>query len=277
MPSRRGILLIFFPCVPCVPWSLPAPLHAQETRVSTVGLPARAQLVLPGSELKVKRPERKDPLVLRIVSVSPHGAAFRYEFEYYGLEKGTFDLRDYLRRKDGSSTADLRPIPARIESVLPPGQVRPNDLQPAETPRPGGYWLALTVGGALWVLGLLAILFIGRRRCKTLQAVTRPATVADRLRPLIEGAMAGKLGPDRLAELERGLILFWSRRLGLLDRKPHEALAELRHHPEAGPLLAQLEIWLHRPSPLATIDVAALLEPYRTAPADAFDVEARTP
>ena len=62
--------------------------------------------------------DRRAPVVLRIVDVYPHGTAFRYDLEYYGLEPGTFDLRDYLRRKDGSSTADLPPIRGRRSQPL---------------------------------------------------------------------------------------------------------------------------------------------------------------
>ena len=61
--------------------------------------------VLPGSELEVKPIGERTPIVLRIVRVFPHGTAFRYDLEYYGLEPGSFDLKDYLQRKDRSSTA----------------------------------------------------------------------------------------------------------------------------------------------------------------------------
>jgi hypothetical protein len=270
------MILLVFLCA-SVPLGFNSSLRAEDRRASTVGMPARIDgLVLPGSELEVKPlTERQAPVVVRIVSVAPHGTAFRYDLEYYGLEKGTFDLRDYLRRKDRSSTADLRqPLTVKIDSVLPPGQVKPHALQPEETPRPGGYVLLLTIAGALWIIGLFVILFAGRRRAKAAQAAARPVTLADRLRPLVEGAMAGKLDAGRLADLERVLIVYWSRRLGLLDRKPADALAELRGHGEAGPLLAQLESWLHRPRPSATIDVAVLLKPYRTVPADDLEVGA---
>jgi hypothetical protein len=242
-------------------------------------MPARIdQIVLPGTELEVKPLEgRRAPVVLRIVNVWPHGKAFRYDLEYYGLEKGTFDLKDELRRKDRSSAAGLPSIPVRIDSVLPPGQVTPHELTSEETPRPGGYRLLLAAGFVLWVLGFVAILVVGRRKVRAARAAARPLTLADRLRPLIEGAVAGRLDAGRLAELERALIIYWSRRLRLADRKPAEVLAVLRRHPEAGPLLEQLEIWLHRPRASATIDVAVLLEPYRAAPPDGLEVEARTP
>lgn len=252
-----------------------ATLRGGEERVSTVGRPARIeQYVLPGSALEVKPLSERTPIVLRIVRVFSHGTAFRYDLEYYGLEAGTFDLKDYLQRKDRSSTAELPSIPVTIQSILPPGRIKPNPLASRLAPRLGGYRLVLFVAGVLWVIGLVLLLLAGRRRQAARAAVVRPLTVAERLRPLVEGAMAGRLPPARLAELERALLAYWERRLHLRQRKPIEALNELRRHPEAGPLLRQLETWLHRPGGGAAVDVAALLAPYQHAPADALEGEA---
>jgi hypothetical protein len=264
-------------CLLCVSVSLwfllgPGTLHAADERTPTVGLPARIDgLVLPGSELEVKPlADRRAPLILRIVQVWPHGTAFRYDLEYYGLEAGRFDLKEVLRRKDGSSSAGLPAIPVTIRSVLPPGQVKPNELEPKAGPALGGYRVALFAAGGLWLLGLVAIVVVGRRKKKEEEhAAGKPRTLADHLRPLVEGAVAGRLAAPQLAELERSLLVYWERRLELRDRKPAQAIAELRRHPQAGPLLQQLEIWLHRPGTASDIDVAALLEPYRDLPADA--------
>lgn len=250
-------------------------LAAGDERVSTVGRPARIeQRVLPGSELEVKPLSERTPIVLRIVRVFPHGTAFRYDLEYYGLEAGTFDLKDYLQRKDRSSTADLPPIPVTIQSILPPGQIKPNPLAPRLAPHLGGYRLALLISGVLWVIGLLLVLFVGRRRKRARELAARPLNLAEHLRPLVEGAVAGRLSPARLAELERTLIAYWERRLHVRDRKPMAALAELRQHPEAGPLLRQLETWLHQPGGGAAVDVATLLAPYHHVRADDLETGA---
>jgi hypothetical protein len=240
------------------------PARAEDQRETTVGMPARIdQLVLPGTELEVKPNEdRRSPMVLRIVSAYPHGTAFRYDLAYYGLDAGTFDLKDYLRRKDASSAADLPALKVTIRATLPPGQILPNPLETRSGPALGGYRLALWLGGGLWCAGLLAILFVGRRRKAATAALSRPLTVAERLRPLVEQAMAGTLSAPARAELERTLLAFWRQRLGLADAKPAEAFALLREHAEAGPLVRQLEIWLHRPGTGAAIDVSALLRPY---------------
>ena len=245
---------------------------------STVGLPARInELVLPGTELEVKPlDDRRLPIVLRIVRVSPHGTAFRYDLEYYGLEPGTFALEDYLRRKDRSSARDLPAIPVTIRSVLPPGQPKPHDLEFKRSPWLGGYWILLIIGAIVWAVGLVAFLFLGRRKHAASRIAARPVTLADHLRPLIEGARAGLLSPARLAELERTLIAYWTRRLHLQDRKPAEAIQAMRGHPQAGPLLGQLEAWLHRPGPSGQIDVAGLLEPYQGIPSDDLEVASPT-
>jgi hypothetical protein len=246
-------------------------VRAADERSPTVGVTARIDgLVLPGTELEVTPvTDRLQPVIVRIARTWPHGTAFRYDLEYYGLEAGRFDLKKYLRRKDGSSADDLPVIAIEVRTVLPQGQVLPHDPELQPVPSLGGYWLVLTLAGGAWLVGLLLILLAGRRkRGEATPAAGRPRTLADHLRPLIEGAVTGRLQPAQLAELERSLLVYWERRLNLGDRKPAEAIAELRRHPEAGPLLRQLETWLHRPGPAGGVDVAGLLRPYRDVPAE---------
>ena len=52
--------------------------------------------------------------------------------------------------------------------------------------------------------------------------------------------------------------------------KAAEAIGVLRDHEEAGGLLRQLELWLHRRDHNDSVDVAALLKPYQDVPADAL-------
>jgi hypothetical protein len=254
-------------------------LRAQpETSVGITG--TLEGVVLPGSELEVKPPDdRKSPLVLRVARVYPHGTAFRYDLEYFGLEPGTYDLRAQLRRKDGSPVGALPPMSVTVTPARPPGQVLPNKLEIEPGPRVGGYrWLAAGVV-AVWALGLVALVasFFFPRRRKAVGTAERPATLADRLKPLLEGAVAGTLSRAELAGLERGLLAYWRKRLNLEGAEPAAALAQMRAHPDAGPLLAELEAWLHRPGAAAPVDVPALLAPYRALPAEAIDLAGGAP
>jgi hypothetical protein len=157
--------------------------------------------------------------------------------------------------------------------VLPPGQVEPNKLEIEPGPRLGGYRTLVIILVSLWGAGLAALIasfFFPRRRVGTVVS-SRPVSLAEKLRPLVEGATKGTLSRAELASLERALLAYWRKRLGLENADPALAVETLRTHPEAGPLLAQLETWLHRPGPPAPVDVAALLAPYRNLPPDAIE------
>jgi hypothetical protein len=239
---------------------------------TTVGMPARIeQLVLLGTELEA-RPidDRRAPIVVRIVDAYPHGSDFRYDIVYYGLEPGTYDLKDSLRRKDRSPTGDLPPIRVVVEPLLPPGQLEPHRLALAPSPWLGGYRLLMVLGGLAWIGGLAAIALAGRRkRVDSVVAAGPVATLADRLRPLVDAAVSGQLSAGQHAELERLLIGYWRRRLDLEQAAPAKLIGLLRNHDEAGPLLRRLEDWLHRPAGTAgPVDVVALLTPYQTISAD---------
>jgi hypothetical protein len=262
------------PLLPCL-IAMSLALAADDRREAKVGMPARIdQIVLPGTELEAKPlGDRKAPIVLRVIEVYPHGTDFRYDLVYYGLEPGRFDLRDYLQRIDRSSTAGLPAIPVEIKGTLPPGQVLPHPLEPAPGAAHGGYAILLWVAGGAWVGGLLGILLLRRRKKQADDIAVGPLSLAERLRPLIEEAMAGTLTQGQRADLERMLLALWRRKLRLGDMKPAAAFAVLRQHPEAGPLLRQLENWLHRPGPLEQVDLTELLRPYRSLPADADTAE----
>ncbi len=92
--------------------------------------------------------------------------------------------------------------------------------------------------------------------------------MADRLRPLVEQAARGQLSDDGKGQLERMLLGYWRHRLALHDLAMADAVARLKAHPQAGALLRALEDWLHRPPGSASVDVAAVLAPYKDVPAE---------
>lgn len=269
--KRIGLLLLLA-FAPSLGAQEPAPL-----KETTVGMPGRLEgVVLPGPELEAKPIEdRKKPVVLRIIQTYPHGTDFRYDLEYYGLDPGTHDLRDYLRRKDGQPLSNVKPLPVKVIPIRPPGQVRPNELEIDKTTGLGGY-RGIVIGAiVVWSIGLLAIvawMLSPLFRSHKVAAGVRRISLADRLRPLVQGAIDGKLSQEELAKLERGLLALWRKRLNLDTVEPGTAIGKLRKHPEAGPLLGQLEEWLHKPGPQTPVDVPTLLAPYRDLPPDALEM-----
>jgi hypothetical protein len=244
---------------------------ADERPVTRVGMHGHLDgVVLPGPELEVKPLEdNQAPFVLRIVNVYRHGTAFRYDFDYYALEPRTYDLTEYLRPRDGSALGKLPPLEVEIKGLLGPGLIHPHALEPRRTSWWARYQTVLIGAAALWTVGLLLGLFWDRRRkAAARQRAAAAATVADRLRPLVIRAMTGMLSTEQRAELERTLLSFWRQRLGLEKEKAADALARMRQHPEAGMLLSQLELWLHRPGTAQQVDLAKLLWPYQLRSAE---------
>jgi hypothetical protein len=234
------------------------------TLTSYVGVLQRLnQFVLPGGELQV-RPiaARSLPIVMRISQVWPHGTDFRYDLEFMALEPGNFDLKDYLMRVDGGSTDDLPSIPVEVKSVLPPGQIIPNPLQPSWL-SVGGYRFWFLLGAIVWVLVLIFLIVYRPKRVAVGEELdVKPPTLADLLRPRLEAAAKGDLDSHQLAELERFMIEYWRRDLGWHDLDPMTVVSRLRTHDRAGPLMRQVENWLHNPHKNESPNIGELLKPY---------------
>lgn len=252
--------------------SIGANLVAQEKTSKenpTVGAPGDIyQIVLPGTELTAKPLVEGSPIVIRITDVFPHGDAFRYDIRFHGLEPGTFNLAKWLERKDGSATEDLPEIPVEIQSLLPAGQIQPNALESGWLPRLGGYRVVAIAAVALWLIGLLALIFGGRKSKSEEAAVEKPKSLAELLETRIQDAMDQKMETSQYAELERMLFAFWRKRMKLEGVSTSEAMTAIKQDKNSGPLMIQLEQWMHNPSASRDIDLAELVAPYRDMPVD---------
>ncbi len=249
-------------------------LVAQSRDQRTAGVGVRAyieQIVLPGSELIAAPTSLKAPVAVRVLKVWPHGSLLRYDLEWTGLEAGEHDLAKFLARKDGSPTQDLPPVAVTVTTVLGKGMVEPSELKPQPAQRLHGYTALQIAAGVAWMVGLLAILLVGRRWQRRMGTPPPLPTLADRLRPLVKAVATGSADVGAKAELERLLVAFWRARLDLREARAVDAIVAIREHAEAGALLRQLEAWLHMPTPPAEADWQALLAPYRSVTAASFE------
>jgi hypothetical protein len=240
------------------------------TTAPTVGMEGQVEVTLPGRPLEAKPVDEKSPLVLRIAATQPAAGGTRYDLRYIGLVPGSYDLRKYLLRSDGSGTGDLPAVPVTVAGLLPEdhqGQLVPPSTKPLSA---RAWYKPLMIAAAvLWLLLLVPLILAGRkRRSVQVTPAARPPTLADRLRPLVEQAARGELSADGKGQLERMLLGFWRHRLALHEVTMAETLARLKEHREAGALLRALEDWLHRPPGAASVDVAAVLAPYKDVPAE---------
>lgn len=240
---------------------------------STVGFPKLIfQHVIRGPKVVAKPiSDRAQPVIIRIVETYSHGSDFRYDIEYKALEPGSFNIADYLTREDGSEV-EIPEIKVSVRPILAADEVLPYDLPKNKSGYRSYYLPTLLVFGIVWVAGLLMILFYGRGKYKQPSSIQKTLTVADRMRPLVDAAIAGELTSRQQAELERVLTGFWSKKLRLNHLSADEIRQRLREHDEASLLLNQIDAWLHRPKddPENAVDVNELLEPYQTIDHDSI-------
>jgi hypothetical protein len=242
---------------------------------STVGYPKRIlQIKFPGSELVPKpNADRTDPIVLRIIQSYQHGSDFRYDLEYIGLDPGSYNLSEFLVRKDESEVGELPELRVQINTMLPAGRIEPNGLLTKASGFASYYLPTVVVLGVLWLAGLLFILFWGWSKTRKVIPKSVQISFADRIKPLVEKAMAGELDPQGQAELERMLNDYWRDKLRLRHLSAHELRTELRQHPEASEMLTQLDRWLYDPGESDPVDIQRLLNRYKNT----VDSDTRVP
>ena len=183
--------------------------------------------VILGPELEAKPLTQNSSVVLRIKAIRPHGDAYRYDYEYYGLVSGSFDLGDYLQAKNGEPLTNKPNLPVQFKSSLPPEQIRPNPLEDQELPYLIKYKHKLIIVGILWALGLLLLIFIRRKQFGVTEYTSQESlSTAEILRPLVHAAKQGNLGKSDQAKLERTLILFWSERLNIRNESSKEIISK---------------------------------------------------
>lgn len=250
-------------------------LLAADSPMRTIGIEGRASVELPGPDYQPRPLDDRTELILRLEQVAPlPNGKHRYDFFYMGFEPGHYNLADYLMRPDGSRPDELGDLGVQVRAMLPEnhdGQL--NAYVPRPLPWIGGYRAGLGLLAVLWVGGLAAFYFAFHRKrvVESPPLVLPQPSFAERLRPLVEAAATGKLTADGKAQLERLMMGYWREKLNLPDLRMAEALRRLKAHADAGQLLHSLEKWLHRQGGASPAEVAAVLEPYRTAPAAAAE------
>lgn len=253
------------------------PLHAATNTPSTnsssrnIGIEGSVAITLPRADYQPRPLDDRTELILRIDRVTTLAKGqHRYDFFYMGLEPGAYKLADFLIHPDGTRPDELGELRIQVRAMLPEDHDgKLNAYTPRLFPFIGGYRVALIVVAVLWVGGIAAFIVLSRKkRVVAVPVVVAPQpSFAERLRPLVEQAAAGKLSVEGQANLERLLMGYWREKLSLSEPRVAESIAKLKAHAEAGELLRALERWLHRPGGATREEVSSLLQPYRNMPA----------
>ncbi len=246
--------------------------------IREIGIEGRVEIELGRGDYLPRPLDDRTPLILRIEKVTPAAKGkFLYDFHFMGLEPGSYSLRDYLARPDGAEVEENARVELQARSVLPPDHDGSLTAHlPRAFPALGGYRRLLVLLASIWVAGLFAFYWSGRRKKSkpVEEPVLPPPTYAERMRPLVEAAAAGQLNAAGQAELERLMTGFWREKLALPEQRMADALSSLKAHPEAGALLRALEHWLHRPGGADSSRITGLLAPYGSPASAAPEVRA---
>lgn len=237
-----------------------------------IGLESELTVVMDRGDYRPKPLDDRTPLILRLEEVKPTGDGhFSYRFHYIAFEPGSYRLAEYLVQPDGAPAAAAEGLTIDtgailVDSVLPPdfsGALHGFDARPF--PWFGGYRMMLGGLALLWLACLPALIWLGRKKqAAAVEEVSAPPpTYAERMLPYVEDAAAGRLTAAGQAELERLMTGYWREKVADPAPRMAGALAALKKHPEAGPLLHALESWLHRPGNTPRAEIERLLEPYR--------------
>lgn len=265
-------------------WPSSQPLFAPELPPS-IGTENKVSILLPRKDCAVAPYASNTPLLLRVTSITPaENGQFRYQLLFTGLEKGTFNLTDYLVTPDGERLRE--PVEAvTVRSLIPTtATYAALELDAPPTKKPTPYFGILILCALAWsacgiflfretLRSLLGLLFKPRNPMPVEsnsqeQPSPRPQTLADLLRPLIEKAALKTITAEEKSRLEQIIFLYWGKFLEIEYLDSVEQLRRILEHPTAGELLRTVEQWLYQPESLITKEeITAALQPYMDLPA----------
>jgi hypothetical protein len=250
------------------------PVFTAATGAPSVGAEAFHTLVLTRGDITAAQQADNTPLSVQIKSVQPtDDQRFSYLVSYSGVEKGTFNLTDYLCTPNGKRLRE--PItPVQVDSFIP--ESAEYAVQNLPVPRhtaPLPYTALLCVSAAAWVgTGLWMFLPRRKRRQAAVTVVPPPATegprcLEDLLRPLVEKAAQKTITPAEKGRMEQILFQYWGALLELDHLNSVEQLRRILEHKEAGALLRTVEQWLYQPdSKIPAEEISQILKPYMDLP-----------
>ncbi len=252
-----------------------------ETVTPTVGIEGAISVVLPAAHLQAAPLAEKPRMIVRIAAATPTDDGHtQYDVRYIGLAPGRYDLSNYLVLPPGETSAKLPAIPVTIDSILPEnheGSLVSSELEKISLP--GGYTVFFIAVWACWAIMLIPLIFLGRAKKQPVIHEEPPytPTLADLLRPLVHKALEGQMTLADKTRLERLLMNYWCTRMNLDRTEMITTVEQLKQHPQAGELLRHLEYWLHEPPGRHHVDLAEVLTPYQTIPADEAAVQEERP
>jgi len=282
--SAAAALAVSVLCFAWAVWPSPRPVISPPLPPS-VGTENQASILIPRKDCFVAPQSPSTPLLLRIANITPaENGQFRYQLLFSGLERGTFNLTDYLVTPDGERLREPVETVTVRSLISPPVTYSALELDAPSTKRPTPYFGILIFVALAWsacgfflfrntLYALLRFLFKFRKKTSPAsdpqqESAPAPPTLADILRPLIEKAAQKTITTEEKSRLEQIIFLYWGEFLEIEYLDSVEQLRRILEHPTAGELLRTVEQWLYQPESLITKEeITAALNPYMDLPA----------
>jgi hypothetical protein len=260
--------------------TLQRPAAPDANRAPSVGAEALHSILLNRGDITGVQRADNTPLLVQVKSVQPsEDQKFSYLVSYSGVEKGTFNLTDYLCKPNGERLRE--PItPVQVNSFIPDSaEYAVQNLPVPRHADPLPYTALMCVSAAAW-LGTGLWMFLPRRKKRQAAAPIAPQPVnegprslEDLLRPLVEKAAQKTITPEEKGRLEQILFQYWGALLQLDHLNSVEQLRRILEHKEAGALLRTVEQWLYQPdSNIPAEEISLILKPYMDLPIPAQPV-----
>jgi hypothetical protein len=230
---------------------LPTRVRDEERSATDVPLGVEEAIIIryTGPRL-VARPYRRGASVnLRIANEIQKGDVRIYDVRYVVSLPGEFDLTEYLTSADGTSIEDLPAFTVRgLTSLTKDIETRIQEIEKVDIEIWHWYHETLAGLGAVWIVWLVGLIFIGRPKRPPAVAPPPPKpSVIERIRRYLDVLSQRELTVDEKTQLEALLLLHWRDELGLDQCRMAAACRQIERSGEWGRTYTGLQAWLHKP------------------------------
>ena len=163
---------------------------------------------------------------------------------------GEFDLREYLTSEEGIALDDLPPFKVCGQTRLTKDiETRIRAMEDVGVHFWHWYYETLAGLAVAWVLWLLGLILIGRRKRLRRQAPPPPEpSPADLMAGYFAALARGDLSVGDKARLEILLLRYWRERLCPQPERMAAACRQMQRDAGVGQAYQALEAWLHDPA-----------------------------
>lgn len=229
-----------------------------------LGVEHAVTIAYTGPELVVKPYRFGVPVNVRIANVIENDGVRTYDVRYILNTGGEFNVIDYLRTTDGSSTDQLPPFMVKgIESLSQQMDQRIERIEASGIEIWHYYYEAMGLIIALWIGWLLLLIFWKREKATTVVDMVQEPSFLELMEAFIDQIERKTIDNTNKAKMEMLLIQQCREHLGLSDLEMHEAMRRFGKDEKISQAFTKLQQWLHDPNySISADEMVNILRPF---------------